>query len=95
MAYEEVVEAEDDHHQMVCFHYLLTSEERRNGLRLLAEEAITAEDEATGVHPRESHRYLAEWSLKLGRLDDEGRRAEYAHFFWCDVFCELVLDATL
>ncbi|KAF6149778.1 hypothetical protein GIB67_017511 [Kingdonia uniflora] len=47
MSYEEVMEADDDYFQMVHFHYLLTSEaERRKGLRLLVEEAVTTEDEA-------------------------------------------------
>ncbi|KAF6159736.1 hypothetical protein GIB67_029994 [Kingdonia uniflora] len=45
---------------MVRFYYLLTSEaERRNGLRLLAEEDVTIEDEAAGVCSRESRRYPA------------------------------------
>ncbi|KAF6176309.1 hypothetical protein GIB67_011098 [Kingdonia uniflora] len=29
---------------------------------------------------------LPEWPLKLGGLNDKGRRAEYDHLFWCDVF---------
>ncbi|KAF6153499.1 hypothetical protein GIB67_027366 [Kingdonia uniflora] len=57
MTYEEVLVAEDDHFQMVFFHYQLTSEvECQNGLRLLTEEAVTAEDEAAGVHLRKSRR---------------------------------------
>ncbi|KAF6140670.1 hypothetical protein GIB67_013963 [Kingdonia uniflora] len=43
---------------MVRFHYLLTSEaEHRNGLQLLAEEAVTTEDKAASIRPRESCRY--------------------------------------
>ncbi|KAF6147788.1 hypothetical protein GIB67_006761 [Kingdonia uniflora] len=57
MAYEEVIEAEDDHYQMVHFHYLLISEaKRRNSLWLLAEEAVTTEDEAAEICPMESRR---------------------------------------
>ncbi|KAF6172937.1 hypothetical protein GIB67_035491 [Kingdonia uniflora] len=37
----------------------LRMKERHNGLRLLAEEAATTEDEAAGVQQRESRRYLA------------------------------------
>ncbi|KAF6136548.1 hypothetical protein GIB67_016004 [Kingdonia uniflora] len=60
MPYEEVMEAGDDHYQMVRFHYLLTSEaKRRNGLRLLVEEAVTTKDKAAGNRSRESRRYPA------------------------------------
>ncbi|KAF6146903.1 hypothetical protein GIB67_018556 [Kingdonia uniflora] len=39
--------------------------ERRNGLRPLAKEAVITEDEATGVRPRESHRYSTiEFSMR-------------------------------
>ncbi|KAF6149763.1 hypothetical protein GIB67_017496 [Kingdonia uniflora] len=140
---------------MVRFHYLLTSEaERCYGLRLLAKEAITTEDEVAGVRLRESRRgcnfyggkrcrdlclkgyvgfyadYVCElkrihqaadgqfhikvaelrepyfhhlpydviflqWPLNLAGLDDDGRRAEYDHFFWCDVFHRSLLSATV
>ncbi|KAF6141399.1 hypothetical protein GIB67_021215 [Kingdonia uniflora] len=65
MSYKEVMEVGDDYYQMVQLHYLLTSEaERRNRLYLLAEEAITTEDEVAGVRPRESRRYpTSEWVL--------------------------------
>ncbi|KAF6137226.1 hypothetical protein GIB67_030990 [Kingdonia uniflora] len=60
MTYEEVEEADDNYYQMVRFHYMVTSGEgRRDGLRLLAEDAVTTADEAAGVHPRKSHRYPA------------------------------------
>ncbi|KAF6170853.1 hypothetical protein GIB67_015805 [Kingdonia uniflora] len=60
MSYEEVMKAGDDFYQMTQFHYLLTSEvDRRNGLCLLAEEAITTEDKAARVRPRESRWYPA------------------------------------
>ncbi|KAF6172279.1 hypothetical protein GIB67_024901 [Kingdonia uniflora] len=53
--------------------------ERRNGLRLLAEEAVTAEDEAANVRPKESRRYLVEtvvdevflpWTIDFGHEED-------------------------
>ncbi|KAF6164043.1 hypothetical protein GIB67_028747, partial [Kingdonia uniflora] len=60
-----VVEAEDDHFQMVRFYYLLTSEgERQNGMRQLVEEAVIVEDEVVGVCLRVSCWYPAgEWVL--------------------------------
>ncbi|KAF6143400.1 hypothetical protein GIB67_029569 [Kingdonia uniflora] len=55
---------------MVCFYYLLTSEaEHRNDLRLLAEEAVTTEDEAASVRPRESCRHPSnEWVFMGSRF---------------------------
>ncbi|KAF6177130.1 hypothetical protein GIB67_005118 [Kingdonia uniflora] len=65
MSYEEVMEAGDDYYQMVRFHYQLTSEAgSQNRLRLLAKEAVTTEDEAAGVYPRESRRYPASDTTK-------------------------------
>ncbi|KAF6148322.1 hypothetical protein GIB67_025541 [Kingdonia uniflora] len=38
---------------------------------------------------------LPQWSLNMTGLDDEGKRAEYDHFFWCDVFRRSLLSATV
>ncbi|KAF6140924.1 hypothetical protein GIB67_042337 [Kingdonia uniflora] len=57
MTYEEVEEADDDYYQMVRFHYMVTSGQRRSdGMRLLAEDAVTAADEVADVRPRMSRR---------------------------------------
>ncbi|KAF6147897.1 hypothetical protein GIB67_014477 [Kingdonia uniflora] len=47
---------------MVRFHYMLMSEaERQNGLQFLVEKAVTIEDEAACVRPRESRRMRSEF----------------------------------
>ncbi|KAF6137502.1 hypothetical protein GIB67_031781 [Kingdonia uniflora] len=65
MSYEEVIEVGDNYYLMAQFRYLLTFKvEYRNGLRLLAEAAITTKDKAAGARSRESRRYPAsEWVL--------------------------------
>ncbi|KAF6145281.1 hypothetical protein GIB67_041476 [Kingdonia uniflora] len=89
MTFEEVEEADDDHYQMIRFHYMLTSEEeRRNELRLLAEEAVTTENEVSGVLSRESHRYSTDYLGKEGvnclmgegrERRDDGKRYHKSH----------------
>ncbi|KAF6160998.1 hypothetical protein GIB67_007639 [Kingdonia uniflora] len=73
MTYEEVEEVDDDYYQMVRFNYMVTSWQRyRDGLHLLAYEAVTAVDKAVGVHPKKSRwtrsqraRHAAEGRLSI------------------------------
>ncbi|KAF6157092.1 hypothetical protein GIB67_041553 [Kingdonia uniflora] len=69
MSWEEVEEADDDYHQMWHFHYMvLFVVHRRSYLRMLAEDAVAAEDEKAGVSSIKYCRYPAkDWVLQWWR----------------------------
>ncbi|KAF6153574.1 hypothetical protein GIB67_027441, partial [Kingdonia uniflora] len=65
MTLEEVEEADDDYHQMWRFYYIvLFAVHRRACLRMLAEDAVAAEDEKAGKVSEKYCRYPAkDWVL--------------------------------
>ncbi|KAF6168425.1 hypothetical protein GIB67_004977 [Kingdonia uniflora] len=66
MSWEEVEEAEDDYHQMWHFYYIvLFAAHHRSCLRMLAEDAVAAEDEMVGVS------YVNEESSSSDRTMDD------------------------
>ncbi|KAF6135252.1 hypothetical protein GIB67_035323, partial [Kingdonia uniflora] len=81
---------------------------RRDGLCLQAEEAVSEADEVIGktyfwligsCHGEDMFSACSTYGgrvpLQFDSLDDEGRRVELDHYFWCDVFRVFLLDATL
>ncbi|KAF6162500.1 hypothetical protein GIB67_042830 [Kingdonia uniflora] len=60
MTWEEVEEADDDFHTLWRFHYMvLFAAHRRSCLRMLAEDAVLAEDEKAGKSSEKYCRYPA------------------------------------
>ncbi|KAF6150025.1 hypothetical protein GIB67_002807 [Kingdonia uniflora] len=74
MSWEEVEEAEDDYHQMWQFHYVvLFAAHRRSYLRMLAEDAVAAEDEKAEMrskNPKPSSKFFVSSSSEESSSSD-------------------------
>ncbi|KAF6139704.1 hypothetical protein GIB67_006652 [Kingdonia uniflora] len=85
MADEEVAKAENAYYQVWQFYHLIMSgKQHRVCLHLLREDVINEADEEADVHHMKFYRYPFD-DLTL-------REKEVGRHFWCEVFCELIVE---